>query len=286
MRAYVRTEVVHAFGVRDGTLPALSSQCRHIHSQHSNHGMCAVHRLFVTLPVVLHWTGTTANGSTQVMLRWLKHSDSETTSCLTCTSATVRALPAVVVLASLGLVAMTATVSLRDGRFGVACPPLCGPPQLFHWRIRRDMMLCLLLAHCVHYFLGCLCLCVGLCVCAWVRACPGGGVELAEGLFASHSNLTMGAVNAEVNANMCNVERMLTEANDVNDWLMCVRRVREQKRPSDDPPGNEPMLEWVLRLLAGAGAFRSARMSFLARDRVVWARTVGSHDLGLGALRD
>ena len=32
----------------------------------------------------------------------------------------------------------------------------------------------------------------------------------------------MGAVNAEVNAGICTVQRMLQEASDINDWLMCV----------------------------------------------------------------
>jgi hypothetical protein len=82
-------------------------------------------------------------------------------------------------------------------------------------------------ALCVRYFLVPVCVGLCVCVCACMRA--GGGVEQAEGLFASHSNLTMGAVNAEVNAGICNVERMLTEANDVNDWLMCVRRAPELK---------------------------------------------------------
>ena len=47
-------------------------------------------------------------------------------------------------------------------------------------------------------------------------------MELAENIFAVDSSLTFGAVNAEVNAAICTVTRMLTEANDINDWVMYV----------------------------------------------------------------
>ena len=52
-------------------------------------------------------------------------------------------------------------------------------------------------------------------------------MEVAQTLFDDRSNLTMGAVNAETNAGTCNVARMLTEASDLNDWLMCVSELTQ-----------------------------------------------------------
>jgi len=47
----------------------------------------------------------------------------------------------------------------------------------------------------------------------------GGGVQKAIGIFNTFSNYTMGACNAETNAGIHTVQRMLYEASDLNDWL-------------------------------------------------------------------
>jgi len=47
----------------------------------------------------------------------------------------------------------------------------------------------------------------------------GGGVELAEKLFAKFPGKTFGAVNAETNDAISTVKRMIHEASDLNDWF-------------------------------------------------------------------
>lgn len=49
----------------------------------------------------------------------------------------------------------------------------------------------------------------------------GGGVEIAKEMFSAYPNYTMGAVNAEVNAGIHTMERAMTEATDMNDWMNC-----------------------------------------------------------------
>ena len=56
-------------------------------------------------------------------------------------------------------------------------------------------------------------------------------MEEAEGIFAKHASLTLGAANAETNAGICTVTRMLTEASDINDWLMYVHAVQTTCTP-------------------------------------------------------
>lgn len=49
----------------------------------------------------------------------------------------------------------------------------------------------------------------------------GGGVEVAKTMFERFPNYTMGAVNAETNAGIHTVSRMMMEAKDLLDWFNC-----------------------------------------------------------------
>lgn len=52
----------------------------------------------------------------------------------------------------------------------------------------------------------------------------GGGVEMAENMFNTYPNYTMGAVNAETNAGIHTMTRAMMEATDLNDWFNCAEK--------------------------------------------------------------